>query len=548
MRFEMLGLIMAGVDTMKMRRWSVGLIVLVTLVGWCSYALAGEAANVTSTGTEYGQTFSGYNYGWRFSVEEEITITHVGLIDLDAPGLASTHTIGLWKLPRTGDFQFICSVDISGTQGELIGLHRYVPITPITLKPDTEPPVLVGGYLFRDRYLLGVWSPAGTTDRTRVPRGAATISDAIRLGEVAPPWEGAASNYTAYLYKPQTVPPYTGLQAPWGALEANWHYGLNFKYSAPGVTASAGPDVEIYTSEQALTTVAGMATHIVPGTPMQYQWFEGDTPVSSLADVGANGEAPLNLGSVAALSIGDHTLRLHVTDGTYTSDDTMQLTVANTPPEAQPAPTSQIAEINADAIIITAEVADFDGDNVAYQWVKGVEVLASGTVDTPAGGDAVAVPDLMIPAGDARFPLGLHEVQLIVNDGVNPFITVAATVEVKDTTSPTLAPTPSTALLWPPNHDLIPVTIWANAADNGGGGLVLTASVQCSEDDGETETDAYVDSIDNGAGTIALRLRSERSGSGDGRVYTVTVTATDGSGNQSSATVDIRVPHDKRKK
>jgi hypothetical protein len=45
-----------------------------------------------------------------------------------------------------------------------------------------------------------------------------------------------------------------------------------------------------------------------------------------------------------------------------------------------------------------------------------------------------------------------------------------------------------------------------------------------------------------------VELRAERSGSGQGRVYTVTITASDLSGNQSTATVDVRVPHDRRKK
>ena len=47
---------------------------------------------------------------------------------------------------------------------------------------------------------------------------------------------------------------------------------------------------------------------------------------------------------------------------------------------------------------------------------------------------------------------------------------------------------------------------------------------------------------------IHLRLRAERYAWGDGRVYTITITATDESGNQSSATVAIRVPHDRRKR
>jgi hypothetical protein len=126
-------------------------------------------------------------------------------------------------------------------------------------------------------------------------------------------------------------------------------------------------------------------------------------------------------------------------------------------------------------------------------------------------------------------------------------------VEVTDTTAPSLGPIPSVTILWPPNHKLVPVTIAANAFDNGGGSITLDVTVESSEPpdadgDGNTIPDYYIDSVDNATGIIELRLRSERSGKGDGRVYTITITATDESGNSSTAILEIRVPHDKRKK
>jgi hypothetical protein len=279
-------------------------------------------------------------------------------------------------------------------------------------------------------------------------------------------------------------------------------------------------------------------------------------------DVIFPGTANLSLAApVPAFSIGVHTLTLEVTDGQSTVSDTMTLTVANSPPEAQVTPTHQVVQVNLDAIIITAEVADFDGDELSYQWLKGGQVLDSGTVTAPANGTAVSVDDLVIAAGDPRFPLGVHEVQFEVSDGVNPAVTVTATVEVKDTTAPTLTPTASTTMLWPPNGMLRPVTIWANAFDNGGGLITLTVNVQsdeptcghcgrrCGRHCGHwAQADWYIDSIDNETGVIRLRLRAERLGRGDGRVYTITITATDQSSNQTSASVEVRVPHDRKKK
>ncbi len=547
---------------MKTQKARIVAIGLIALAGWSSGALAGEAASISDFSS--ADTFAGYVSGWRFSVTKEFTITHLGVLDLDAPGLTSTHVVGLWKLPRTGGFQFICSVEIGDQQGELIGQHRYVPITPITLTPDTAPPVQVGSYLFRDRYLLGVYSPAGSPDKIRLwNRAAVTLSDIIRLGEAEPPEPGFAPDYTAYMWRPQTAPygPYTGPYGadnnplpPWGKLSNTEHYGVNFRYTVPGPQAEAGPDMEIYTSQQATTVVAGTATHTKPGTAMTYQWLEGSTVLQSGTVDALLGTANLNLATLTpALSIGSHTLKLDVTDGVYSASDTMTLTVENTPPDAQPSPTYQALEIGQDGILFTAEVADFDGDAVSYQWLKGTEVLASGTVTPPAGGGAADVPLLALAAGDPRFPLGANEVQFVISDGVNPAETQTVTVMIQDTTAPTLAPTPSTALLWPANHEMVPVTIWTNTQDNGGGLVLLDVSVQSSEPldaagDGSTEVGFAVASIDNAAGIVVVQLRAERSGTGDGRVYTVTIIATDGSGNQSTATVNVRVPHDRKKK
>jgi hypothetical protein len=54
--------------------------------------------------------------------------------------------------------------------------------------------------------------------------------------------------------------------------------------------------------------------------------------------------------------------------------------------------------------------------------------------------------------------------------------------------------------------------------------------------------------IDQIHGIITLKLRAERSGSGNGRIYTITITARDASGNTSQTNVEIKVPHDQRKK
>jgi len=446
-----------------------------------------------------------------------------------------------------------------GPGGATEGHYVYASLDePFTIIPDPEPAYL-DGVAYYERWLVGVWSPSPIFPdtgevRSVEPRTAATL--AIEQAGVI--------RFQAYTFRPYTGTPDTTLGDvlsdlqkwyPWGETEDTGlqHFGVNFKYNLLGPTAEAGDPCEIYTSQRATTVIAGTATHSTPGTPMEYRWVEGIAVLKDWAPV-VDGAASLNLAAVEVpLPIGAHVLKLEVRDGTYTSSATTTLTISNTPPEAQPAPTSQVVEIGVDAILISGEVADFDGDALSYQWVKGGVVLYEDAITAPAGGAVVGIEDLVINAGDPRFPLGENEVQLVVSDGTNSAVTETVIVNVQDTTAPSLAPTSSLNMLWPANHELVPVTIWANGADNGGGNLFLTARVESSEPldaagDGSTEEDYVVTPPDNAAGTVLVQLRAERSGTGDGRVYTVTITATDTSGNSSEAKVNIRVPHDKRKK
>lgn len=327
--------------------------------------------------------------------------------------------------------------------------------------------------------------------------------------------------------------------------------------------AEAGPDVEVYSSQQALTTLQGTGVDPEPGpAAMTYRWLENGTVLQDWTALGEDGAASLSLAApVAKLSLGEHILTLEVTDGAGTGSDTMTLTVTNTPPEAQVSPTHQSVEVNLDAIVLSAEVADFDGDTLQYQWLMGGSVLEAGTIQAPSDGSSVPVNDLIITAGDRRFPVGTYQVLLEVSDGKNPPVTLTATVEVKDTAAPTLTPTASTTMLWPPNGQLVPVTIWAHALDNGGGAVTLSAEVtsdepvcwfcgrRCFGHCWWRVPDWYLDSVDSATGVIHLRLRAERyPWDFDGRVYTITLTATDQSGNQTVAKVEVRVPHDRRKR
>jgi hypothetical protein len=117
-----------------------------------------------------------------------------------------------------------------------------------------------------------------------------------------------------------------------------------------------------------------------------------------------------------------------------------------------------------------------------------------------------------------------------------------------DTIPPVIAGvTPSVAVLSPPNHKLVPVTIRVAAADDTDPTPVARiAGVTSSEadnglGDGDTAGDVVI------TGPLSLQLRAERAAQGPGRTYTITVQVTDASGNSTSATTTVTVPRDQRK-
>jgi hypothetical protein len=97
-------------------------------------------------------------------------------------------------------------------------------------------------------------------------------------------------------------------------------------------------------------------------------------------------------------------------------------------------------------------------------------------------------------------------------------------------------------LLWPPNHQLVPIQF--SGIVNPAGGTVAISVTRIFQDEpvqgpgsGNTSPDATV------VGTATPSVRAERDGGGDGRVYHITFIATGASGT-CTGTVTIGVPHD----
>jgi len=174
---------------------------------------------------------------------------------------------------------------------------------------------------------------------------------------------------------------------------------------------------------------------------------------------------------------------------------------------------------------------------VTCQWLKGEALLREAAVQTVKGGAPVALPAFSLPSSQ----VGTCVLTLRVSDGINSPVSATITVSIIDTLAPTLAPVADKTILWPPNRQMVPVTIMANASDNSGLPVALRVAVASNETQ-PGQIDWTEPIIDQMTGTITLQLRAECFPKGTGQQYTVTIVATDESGNESAANVKILVP------
>lgn len=333
--------------------------------------------------------------------------------------------------------------------------------------------------------------------------------------------------------------------SPWPMFHRNAkHTGLGRACNYSPISADAGPNLSLHSEALLGTRICGVASSI-GSAPLLFRWLDRDTELSVWSAPGVGGEACFDVQT--AFQLGEHTLTLEVTDGNSVAKDSMSLTVSNSAP--YPAPVGGGTYELFAPVILSGQVADFDGDNVIYKWVNGELLITSGQIQTTYGGDPADIPETTTNFGS----VGLKVIALRVEDGVNPPVSKNILVHIIDSTAPTIAPIPNKTILWPPNHKMVDILIQTNANDNGGNLVSLVASVYSNEPvdglgDGDIAPDWTTPIINEETGTISLKLRAERSGSGSGRTYTISITARDQSGNSSTADVKIFVPHDNRNK
>src|SRR2546425_4918555 len=150
----------------------------------------------------------------------------------------------------------------------------------------------------------------------------------------------------------------------------------------------------------------------------------------------------------------------------------------------------------------------------------------------------------------AFFPAGTTAVSFRAKDADGNVGQCSDNVIVTDTTPPVIsAISVSPNVLWPPNHEFVPVQVSVTVTDVCDPTVAQSChivSVTSNEPvldagSGHTSPDWEV------TGNLTANLRAERSGPKSGRTYTLTVQCTDAANNSSTAGVTVTVPHDQEK-
>lgn len=139
-----------------------------------------------------------------------------------------------------------------------------------------------------------------------------------------------------------------------------------------------------------------------------------------------------------------------------------------------------------------------------------------------------------LPANNV-FPVGQTLITYTATDASGHTASVTQAVTVIDNTPPVISNTvASPATLWPPNREMVDVTVSYQATDNCA--ILGTKLSVSSNEPGDTGLDWEV--VD----AHRVRLRAKRSARWGTRLYTITITAWDVHGNVSRQNVIVRVP------
>jgi predicted amidohydrolase len=100
---------------------------------------------------------------------------------------------------------------------------------------------------------------------------------------------------------------------------------------------------------------------------------------------------------------------------------------------------------------------------------------------------------------------------------------------------------PSVVTIWPPNHDMVDVTI-EGVTDPDGDPVTINIDQIKQNEPTDGTGDGHTCPDGAGIGTSTAQVRAERSAQGNGRVYTIYFTASDGAGGSCQGSVTVCAP------
>ena len=150
--------------------------------------------------------------------------------------------------------------------------------------------------------------------------------------------------------------------------------------------------------------------------------------------------------------------------------------------------------------------------------------------------------------GQLNHTYGFYSIAQDLVGNVEPSKTTAeATTQVTggDTTPPTITVAANPSQLWPPNGQMVPVTISGTMTDSQSGVNDSTAAFAVTDEYGLVQPSGPITVGTNGSYSFVISLQASRHGDDhDGRLYAIRVSVQDNAGNLGTATTTVVVPHD----
>ncbi|MCX8117170.1 MAG: hypothetical protein N3G78_04455, partial [Desulfobacterota bacterium] len=308
--------------------------------------------------------------------------------------------------------------------------------------------------------------------------------------------------------------------------------------------ANAGEDLTIHLGKMAILNGSASNDPDNGPSPLAYLWTLVSIPNGSKLKNEAISDANSVLASFTPDVAGVYVLQLMVFDGIDAGYDNVAVTVIV--PQIPPITLVELSPLpnglgwNKSDVTVTLRATDQSGAGVKEitYWTSGAQSLpvttqAGHTVSVllSAEGETAVHYFASDQAGNREFP----KTVLVKIDRTPPVITCRA----------------MPSLLWPPNHQMVNITVLLNIRDvlSGAHGFQLVSVVSNEPDNGLGDGDRPNDIQGWAIGTPCIQgqLRAERSGKGKDRVYTLTYRILDQAGNPATCVTTVTVPHDHRR-